>query len=306
LNEKKIVVFLCLVFFCFHGALQSHPQDDHWQTVETPPFRIHFTKSDAFYAKELESLFHIANDELTRKLHLKLQPSIDVYLCANNRDFMRLTGNMVPHWGEGIANPVKNLIVIKSPNLTNNYDGQKQLVLHELVHILVGKWSRVPPPRWFNEGIAMYFSNDHEFAKGEALSKALISDSVIPLDEIDDVLQFQKTKARLAYEESYLFVKFLVDKYGLERLTNLIFDLHGNGSFEKIFASRYPADMFDMELQWYDVIKKKYRWRFLVDFDIYIWIFILLVFILVAVSVKIRNRKTIKKWEEEDNFASDP
>jgi len=300
------MAFACLVLVLAVAPAVNPLQGENqpgWQTIDDVHFRIHAAPQDAFYAKELFGLFQLSYHQLSDKLSIELQHVINIYLCATEDCFVRLTGNLVPHWGEGIANPARSLIVLKSPTLTDNYDRQKQLVMHELAHILVGQWSQRPLPRWFNEGIAMHLANDREYAGGEALSKALVTDSVIPLDEIETVLQFEQTKARLAYEESYLFVQFLIDEFGEDGVIKLIYALNSGGSFESIFAQQFEMALFEAELMWYDLIKKKYRWRFLMDFDTYLWIFILMVFILVIVSIKIRNRRIIRKWAEEDRIS---
>lgn len=301
MNSINSVVLIFLAFLLSQGKVLAQPK---WHTTTSPPFRIYYTDRDNFYVQELRSLFQLSYGELSAKLNLRLTQNIDVFLCASERDFARMTGNFVPHWGEGIAIPTRNTIVLKSPNLTNNYDRQKQLVLHELIHVLIGHWSRVPLPRWFNEGVAMYFAHDREFAKGEALSKAMLSDSVIPLDEIDDVLRFQKAKARLAYEESFLFIEFIAERFGDAELIQFIQALGESESFDATFKQVFGLDVFDLELDWLEFIKKKYRWRFFADFETFLWFFILAVFILVFVAIKLRNRKTIRRWEQEDRFAS--
>ena len=152
-------------------------------------------------------------------------------------------------------------------------------------------------PKWFNEGIAIYFSYDEYFADGDAISKALFSDSIISLDEIDDVLNFQHAKANLAYEESYSFTLYLVETFGMEKMIELLSALSRSPSFEESFRHVFAVDLYDVEIAWYESIKKKYRWNFLLNFETFLWIFIPLLFILCFVAVKIRNRKTLKKWE---------
>ncbi|MFQ5633413.1 MAG: peptidase MA family metallohydrolase, partial [bacterium] len=192
-------------------------------------------------------------------------------------------------------------------SLTEGYAAFPKLVRHELVHILIGQAIDSPrrPPRWFSEGIAILLSNDDEFEGGRAISKALISDSIIPLDEIDNVLKFHQAKARLAYEESYSFLLFLEEKYGVDGLLKLVRSLDANTSLERAFTKIFAADLFDLEIEWYEFLGKKYRWRFLLDFEIFLWIFILFLFIFAFIGIRFRNRKIIKKWDKEEGL-TDP
>jgi len=300
---------LALLAFSFalmsQPPLAAHRQSD-WSTIESPPFRIFYLASDKIYTGEITSLFQTAYLDYAAKLNLALAGPVSVFLCPTETVFNQLTGHAAPHWGEGIADPVKRIIILKSPGLTDNRRRLPKLVRHELVHVLIGQAVSEPRelPKWFNEGIASYLAADEEFAPGEAISKALVSDSIIPLDEIDDVLQFQQAKARLAYEESLSFVNFLVEHYGFRGLTALIAELVAGHTFETAFEHAFGEDIFEAELKWYSYLNKEYRWNFLIDFETFLWVFILLLFLLVFLAIRLRNRKTLKRWEEEERPAA--
>ncbi|MFQ5708618.1 MAG: peptidase MA family metallohydrolase [bacterium] len=276
-----------------------------WFTLESPLFKIYYAESDEKIAEQLSTMLETGYGELGTKLGVDLVKPVKVFLCPSEHIFNELTGKHIPDWGEGVADPVRNLIIIKSPSLANTFDTFHNLVLHELTHILVGQAVEHPEaiPRWFNEGIAVYFSKEQEFSGGKAISKALISNSLVPLDEIDDVLDFQKEKARLAYEESYSAILFLEEKFGYEALTQLIRGLKNQGTFNTLFLDSFGLDLIDFEWEWNQYVEKKYRWHFLLDFETYLWILILLLFLSVILAIKFRNRKTLKKWDEEERLA---
>lgn len=295
-------------FFLQLGCLFLLPlsllSQTEWRTLETSNFRIYYAESDEKLIEEFVRLVESEYRNLQAKLKVPSVTEVKIYLSASDEVFAELTGHLIPDWGEGIADASGNLIVLKSPSLTKNHTHWPKLVRHELIHILVGQTvsSQNPIPTWFHEGIAVYFSYDEEFAGGKAISKALISDSIVPLDEIDDVLRFQREKARLAYEESYSAVLFLVNEFGYEGIVRLLGELKRGQGFEQTFLEVFAVDLFDFELDWYRYIEKKYRWRFLLDFETFLWIFILLIFILVFAAIRIRNRKIMKRWEEEERF----
>lgn len=294
--------FLAIYFF----ATSLWSQSD-WPQIETSFFRIYYQNSEKVHADRTASLFESAHSEIAAQLGLQLTQPVRVILCGSEKTFTELTGNFIPHWGAGVADASQSLIILKSPSLTGNPDRLPKLVRHELTHIIVGQAIKNPQsvPRWFNEGIAIYFSYDEYFADGDAISKALFSDSIISLDEIDDVLNFQHAKANLAYEESYSFTLYLVETFGMEKMIELLSALNRSPSFEESFRHVFAVDLYDVEIAWYKFIKKKYRWNFLLNFETFLWIFIPLLFILSFIAVKIRNRKTLKKWEMEDRIAGD-
>ena len=60
-------------------------------------------------------------------------------------------------------------------------------------------------------------------------------------------------------------------------------------------------DENDFEYEWFQYIKKKYRFHFLLDFDNYLWVIILLLFVIGFILIRRRNRRTIRRWEYEDD-----
>lgn len=294
--------FLGCLLFC-HFTASSLAQNP-WIVHESSHFRVFFDASDRSNAIELMDLLQTGYEELQFKLQTQVSDTIQVFLCPNEKSFDTLTGKMVPHWGEGVADPQNHVIVLKSPKFSKNYDRFPKLVLHELIHIFVGELNRqaIDIPRWFNEGIAIYLSKDPDFAGGQAISKALISNSILALDEIDDVLNFHKEKARLAYEESYSVFLFIEDKFGKEWIFELLGNLKQQPNFNQAFLQTFDMDLIDFEWEWMQFLEKKYRWSFLLDFETYLWIFILVTFILVFVAIKIRNRKVLKKWENQERW----
>jgi hypothetical protein len=172
------------------------------------------------------------------------------------------------------------------------------------VHVLIGQNVHRPQdlPKWFNEGMALIYAGDAEFSRGETLSRAMLTNELIPLNEIDYVLQFQQAKARLAYEQSYAFTFFLIDTFDEYRLLDLLKDLQAGSSFEQAFVSVYGSPLFELELQWFEYLQDRYRWRFLQNFDTLLWIFIPVLFILAFIAIKLRNRRTVKRWDQEDIF----
>lgn len=298
----QVVPILCFGLL-FVWPVKSRGEGN-WNSLEAPPFIIFYAENDKIFANETASLLKIFYEELSGRIGLESNDIIRVFLSPSEKTFNELTNNLVPDWGEGVADPVKNVIVLKSPSQMEDQNHFPKLVKHELVHILIGHSAKNPHdlPKWFNEGIASYLSADERVSSGEAISKALLSDSIIPLDEIDGVLRFQRTKAALAYEESYSFTVYLVENYGFESMVNLIQELQTEKTFAHAFRDVYGIDLFEAEIAWYQYMEKKYRWHFLLDFENFLWISILLLFILVFLAIKLRNRRTLKKWDKEERW----
>ena len=148
---------------------------------------------------------------------------VSVYITPTEDIYQQFVGKNFPDWSEGIASPSKNLVVLKSPDIMSEHADIGKIAIHELVHILLNKAVHGNPiPRWFNEGLAVYYSGEKAFASGSLISKALITKSIIDLTEIDDVLVFYQGKAQLAYQESYLAVLYLFEQFGKDKVKEII------------------------------------------------------------------------------------
>src|SRR3990172_6415422 len=135
LKFSQILVIVCVSLIFYRLTLSSQPQ---WRLKDSEPFRIYFLDSDKIYTEQIASLLNISYLEIASKFGLKLTETVSVFICPTYAIFTDLTGHLVPDWGEGIADPVQNIIIIKSPGLTENERHLPKLIKHELVHILFG------------------------------------------------------------------------------------------------------------------------------------------------------------------------
>jgi len=296
-----------LTSFILALAVLSFPSNQStpdWHTLESAHFKIYYADDSKALAATLPAIFENEHSNLSTKLGLRLDVPTQVLLAPTQEKFNELTGHLIPDWGEGIADASRNLIILKTDNLLQKRDRLLKLVRHEVAHILIGRGVAQPEtlPRWFNEGIAIYFSYDEDFAGGSAISKAILSNSVVPLNEIEELLDFQSEKARLAYEESYSAILLLEEEFGFAGITEIIARLKIGQGFDQAFEDQTGHTLAEFELDWLRYAERKYRWRFLLDFETYLWIGILLLFVSGFAAIKWRNRQTVKRWEEEDRL----
>ncbi|NIR52981.1 hypothetical protein GWO43_30585 [candidate division KSB1 bacterium] len=292
---------ICLLLFTSPLISQTD-----WLAHQSSVFRINYTEQDKQIVKAFAELLETEYSKLVARSGIRFARPVHIFLTPSEQAFNQLTGHFIPDWGEGVADPARSVIVLKSPNLSHNYDTLPKLIRHELTHILVGNLGAAPHtiPKWFHEGMAIYFSYDEEFAGGKAISKALLTDSVVPLDEIDKVLKFHREKARLAYEESYSAILYMEKAFGERGIVDFLQELEQSKEFDDTFLQVFGIDLYEFELDWYHFIEDKYRWRFLIDFETFLWIFIPLMLILAFIAIRLRNRRILKRWEDEERLAS--
>jgi len=78
--------------------------------------------------------------------------------------------------------------------------------------------------------------------------------------------------------------------------------------FDEALAGATGVDSGWMESRWLKDLKKRYKWFSLISSWVIFWGLIVLIAFIAYSRLKIRNRRILKKWEEEEelyNFSDD-
>ena len=301
LNAKATTQKISFAFFLLLITHTFAQIDSYrWQYIHNHPFIIHYMDGDRDSAELVDRYLNSAYSRLCQAFQVTLSQPVDYYLCNSYDSYRKVVGTNVPLWSTGLALPQQNTIILKTVAAENNF---LTTAVHELTHIFIDQLTQGNDiPRWLNEGLAVYFSNEKDFASSTLISKALISNSIIPLSDIDAVLSFNPSRAQLAYQESYVAVILLLERHGMESIRQILYLIGQGYEIDKAFSDTIGLDSWDFELQWHEYINRKYRWHFLVEFEFYLWIFIILLFIFGFIKIKHKNRLKLKQWEDEDQF----
>ena len=228
-------------------------------------------------------------------------PDTQVYVVRSDRDFNTLTQNRIPHWGIGVAYPQAKTIILRYR------PGQTEALLrtarHEFSHILLHHaihetGNRVPV--WFNEGLAMWVAREWRLQQSFGVAVAAIRGELIPLGEVNYVLGFGANRAHLAYDQSYLAVQFVVSLGGEGALERLGGDLRDGTPFDVALfrVTGRSADRFEADFAGF--VSQRFGLRALVTSEAALWLYIVLLVLIVWAGIRRKNRRTLKRWEEED------
>ncbi len=281
-------------------------QNAPWRTISHEKFNVFHHVDDSLNAATIASILHDEYPSISRELGSDVSAPIGVFITKDQAQFTKMTGGGIPHWGEAVANPKRQIIYLKSPRWSQIGDHPRTVVVHELVHILVGNAVRdVRVPRWLTEGLAVYFSGDLEHIGATKISQAQLNDQLLTLREIERMLVFGHAKANLAYQQSYFAVVYLAEKYDASAFPLLLNALNESGGIDGAFQEVYGFSVAEFEREWRAYLKSKYRWSFLAEFDTLLWVFIPLLFLLAVVISYFRNRRKKAQLDaEEDQYAS--
>lgn len=144
-----------------------------------------------------------------------------VVLLYDQAEFEQLT--KLPHWAAGVYDGK-----VRMPAYKSNFSDQelRALTAHELTHAFVSAMSQGRAPVWINEGLAEYEEAKVTENKLMIFKAAVKTDSLLTLDELtyqNGLLEVKDTlKVALFYEQAYQFTSYLIDRYGMFKIKQLL------------------------------------------------------------------------------------
>lgn len=245
--------------------------------------------------------FHRTRLEAFYGLHAEAEANI--IIAASPEEFREYGAARLPEWSSAAYIIPENLILVKSPAWSGSLPQLERDFLHELSHLYFHqKFDSISLPLWYNEGLAEYLGGRRlEMMDEIKLSAAVFSGKTIPLDRIDSLLYFPKPKAELAYLQSLSAVLLLKEALGREGVAWGDFhELVLQAGWEAALQQSTGMDVFEFEEAWLRALKKNYRWLIFLNIDSLLWIILGVVFILVIYLIRRRNKKKLRRWEEQE------
>ena len=110
-------------------------------------------------------------------------------------------------------------------------------------------------PRWLDEGLAMYESREWDLSRVSTMTRAVLSDSLIPLSEITSSFPQEADRAELAYAESFYLISFLISQYGKENFHRFIKEYSGGKELKEVLMGVYGIRWEELEKRWRNYLK---------------------------------------------------
>jgi hypothetical protein len=235
-----------------------------WKTVSGALVRVHWYQGDAaFGAKALK----LGEDEVKATSKLlgvtETQP-IDFFVYADQTSFYDALG---PGAHENVAGTafadIRTLLGLIPPDQIDDPLVAVRIP-HEFVHMVFDTAAKNPyhfPPRWLNEGLAVYQSEGYGAEDRGLVKDAAGAASLIPLDGLTG--EFPNGQAFfLAYAESVSSVDFMIRKYGTDALVSLIRSYADGRTDNEAFKAALGVDMTAFGKAWFDANNAKAPTRY--------------------------------------------
>jgi hypothetical protein len=229
---------------------------------------------------------------------------IKVYI-ADRGGFQKIqpTSTIFPDSIVGVAFSRLSLIILKSPREARGFRADLlKTFIHELTHIILGSAFKGEEqiPRWLNEGISLYVSREWSFNRVTAMTRAVLTDSIIPLSELTHRFPENPRDLQLAYAQSFYLVSFLITRFGRESFHTFIRLFSQNKDLEKTLLQVYSLTVEEWENEWKSFLEMRFSWIPLITSSTALWFVITLIFVYGYLSKKRKMKGTLKQWEEEE------
>lgn len=307
--KKLLKIFfpiLFLVFFTLNAYSEEYLSKNN--------INIAFDKKNEKLAHYILETSQNVKDSIKDKIGLDYNKQLNIKISPSKKVFDKETGiqNLDV---QGVAISDIGLVIINSENIVkNSNDDIFKLLEHEFAHIYLGNYishsSDISFPRWLNEGIAQYVSGGtselFSFSYQNSLQSAFMSNKVLPFSSLIDNFPNTRDTFTLAYAQSISMVQFLVDKYGIDKIKDLIINIKEENNFYKAFDKTYSIEFSDIEKEW---LSEKRTTNFTLDYYLSTHIsditnaLIVISAILAFIVNTIRTRRKKKAYElvEESN-----
>lgn len=247
---KSIIFIVLLILISSQGVFAQEQVDQ--QEFETEHFIIRYIELDestlSMVATEAESTY----DKVTS----------DLRYHPDNKTLIRIGTNEVDHeWSEADAfySIGLNVIDLLSPSQMRwmSYESYiRRSIPHEFTHHVINVGYKFTYPDWLNEGTASFEAGAPLGYK--KLNRALAKNEFIPLGKMWIFDLLEDDERRLAYDESYTVIEYVVDEYGHDGLIDILNAHKENPHMDQVINNTLGVSFEEFELGWMNFVKEKY------------------------------------------------
>lgn len=166
---------------------------------------------------EVLEVLEDAYREIGYNLNSYPETRVPVLLYAT-RDFSELTGS--PDWSGGLYD---GKIRIPVGGLSGMNARLRGVLYHEYSHVVARFLTRGRCPVWLNEGLAEVAEREHHDPPLEALAAAAAEGRLLSWERLAGPFDgLSPEEVRLAYEQSYSMVRYMLEQYQWYKLNDLL------------------------------------------------------------------------------------
>ena len=264
---KFVKILLAFIFFISISAFgqfgknKIHIKDYDWYYIQTKHFDIYFSQDGEtlteFAAKAGEDA--IVSIQSTFNYRVNSRITLIIFNSQNAFQETNVIDQYLSEGIQGFTELFKNRVVVQ---FTGSYKQFRHLIHHELVHAvmndmfyggsvqnIIANNISLQFPLWFSEGLAEY----------EALGWDVDTDMFIRDAAVSEYLpEINQLSGYFAYRGGQSVFYYIANKYGKEKIGELVNKIKGVGNVEEGIKATLGIDVKELGERWRKDIKKTF------------------------------------------------
>ncbi|MBA3876576.1 MAG: hypothetical protein C0498_06520 [Anaerolinea sp.] len=228
-----------------------------WNVRSGELVTVRWTEGGAEFGQRALQVGDAAIRKVSTLLGVTETDPIDFYIYADRAAFYDVIGAGARENVGGQAHPeIRTLFANIAPDVIDD-PWVGVVIPHELTHLVFDTAVANPyhyPPRWLNEGLAVYLSKSYDPADRGAVQDAVRGRTLMPLRALTGQFPTTAEQFTLAYSESVSAVDLLVRKYGSPALVTLVRSYAGGMTDDEAFRAALGTDVAGFEAAWLESI----------------------------------------------------
>ena len=267
----RLALSIALALAAMAAAIPAHAQyfgqnkvqyrQYQWQSIQSDHFQIYFYPELDSLARRVLDLAEKTNATMSVAMGHQLTRRVPIILYGSHNDFAQtnVTPELIDAGTGGFTELLRNRVVLP---FMGPYEDLRHVVVHELTHAymfdmlyggaagaMLARQSFYQVPLWFAEGLAEYMSLGMESNAEMFLRDGTISGYLPPL---------MYSGGYIVYKQGQSAVSYLVDRFGEERLRDLLSRMRQMRSFERAFQRSLGVSVDRFDEQWRVWLRKRY------------------------------------------------
>jgi hypothetical protein len=232
--------------------LEINDERYSWQSVTKGDVTLYWYDGDEDFSNELVTATQEALARLNEESGATLENPVSIYIYANSSD---LRGSMIfpQEWTGGVAFTRYGIIAIGIGNNPEDIAWGKRAIAHELTHLVIHQVTFNPYsglPTWLDEGLAVNAEGPLQYYYANYLYQAYEDDSFISVRSLASPFSTDSNKSLLSYAQSFELVRYLIDEYGREKMSELLNTFRQGSGYDAALLKVYGFDMDGLETRW--------------------------------------------------------
>ncbi|NOX89673.1 MAG: biopolymer transporter Tol [Calditrichaeota bacterium] len=231
-----------------------------WHYVQSEHFDVYFYKGSYKIATFVANIAETSYVQLQQDFNYDLSKRVVIIVYKSHNDFQQtnVVEEFLPEGVGGVTELFKNRVVIP---YEGSYDQFRHVIHHELVHAVMNDMlyggslqsiisgQVVPVPTWFAEGLAEFLSVGWDTRADMILRDATISGYLPPIEYLSYYL---------AYQGGQSLFRYISEKYGRQKVGEILHKIKGSFRFEGAFKSALGINLKELSEEWQKQMRKEY------------------------------------------------